>query len=197
MDKIEICNLALTRLGVANINHVEEATEAARACNQMYDVTRQIVLRKFPWPFATRRVELALLPTAPIDYEYAYRVPTDAVTIRQIIASNGKHISKRDKRYKILSDSAGRVIYAHLPLAAVEYTADIKDVSLFTVDFCDTLAWKLAAEIAMRLTGDINLVNNAINAYNAYFAETSADSENEQKPDQPYISPLITGRYCD
>lgn len=197
MDKIEICNMALTRLGVANINRIDEASEPGRACNQMYETVRQLVLRKYPWPFATRRVELALLPAAPIDYEFAYRAPSDAVTLRHLIASDGTKITERDKRYKLLSDEYGRVIYSHLPLAAVEYTANITDTNLFPVDFCDALAWKLAAEIAMRLTGDLNLVNNAVAAYNAYFAEAAADGENEQKPDAEYVSPLVWGRYYD
>ena len=68
MDKITICNMALSRIGVQNLDRMDEASEPARLCTQFYDVARKNVLRRFAWPFATRRVSLALLDTEPGDY---------------------------------------------------------------------------------------------------------------------------------
>lgn len=192
MDKIEICNLALSRLGVENIERIDETSEAARACNQFYEPTRRTVLRRFPWPFATRRVKLALIEGEPVDYEYAYRYPSDAIKIRELYAAEcRRHVGK----YKILSDDEGKVLYTDVELAAVEYTADIDDVSLFDDTFIEALSWKLASEIAIRLTNNPALASNAIQAYQAYFSEAAAQGTNEEKPKKQYVNPLEVARF--
>ena len=60
MNNIEICNLALGRIGVEEINRMDEASQPARICTRYFDFTRQNVLRRFPWTFATKRVQLLL-----------------------------------------------------------------------------------------------------------------------------------------
>lgn len=49
MNNIEICNLALGRIGVDEINRMDEASQPARICTRYFNFTRQNVLRRFPW----------------------------------------------------------------------------------------------------------------------------------------------------
>lgn len=84
MDKVEICNIALNHIGVATIERLDEASEPARVCRRCYDYVRQAVLRKFPWTFATRSVQLAALQDVPPNWKYAYRYPADAVCLRMM-----------------------------------------------------------------------------------------------------------------
>ena len=194
MNKIEICNIALARIGVAPIETMNEASEAARACNQYYDFVRRNVLRKYPWTFATRRVTLAQIDMQPPDYKYAYRYPTDALALRKMYNKTYCGLPEKN-RYKIISDQGGRVIFTNVEAANIEYTADVQDVTLFDDEFIEALGWKLAAEIAFMLTGNMNIAQTCVQAYNAYFAEASADNAQEENVPDAQLDRLALARF--
>ena len=194
MDKIEIVNVALGRIGVAAIESMNEASEPARVATRYYDLTRQLVLRKFPWGFATRRVQLALLDVEPNDYKYAYRYPADVLYLRGLYNENfDKPIHSHN--FKILSDKNGKVLYTDIDHAYIEYTADIKDSTLFDAQFVEAFAWKLAAEIAFILTGNLNIAQNAIRAYNAYVNEAMGNDAEEDNEAEELVDRLVDARW--
>lgn len=194
MDQITISNMALSHIGVANIDRMDEASEPARLCRQFYDMARKSVLRRFPWPFATRRVTLGQLDTEPGDYGYAYRYPAKCVTIRKLFDEKFRMIPEY-QRYKILSDKEGRVVYANVEKCVAEFTADVTDCDLFDDGFVEALSWKLAAEIAFKLTGNQNIQNQCLQAYNAYFEENSVDADNEENELDPRLDSFARARY--
>lgn len=194
MNKIEICNIALARIGVAPIESMGEASEAARACSQYYDFVRRGVLRKYPWTFATRRVTLAQINTQPPDFNYAYRYPANALALRKMYNANYCGLPEANQ-YKIISDREGKVIYTDVENANIEYTADIEDVSLFDDEFIEALGWKLAAEIAFMLTGNIDIAQTCVQAYNAYFAEAAADNAQEENVADAVLDRLALARF--
>lgn len=194
MNDIEICNIALGRIGAEAIERMDEASAAARICRRYYDFTRQSVLRKFPWTFAVRRVYLALLAEKPPDYKYAYRYPADALCVRKLYDRQMLG-NAEDNQYRILADTEGRKIYTDVAEAWIEYTADVKDESLFDSQFIDALAWKLAAEIAVALSGNVSIMQNCIQAYNAYFAEAAGEDADEENVFDPVADRLALGRW--
>lgn len=194
MDKIEIINLALARIGVASIERIDEASEAARQCNAFYDHVRRTVLRKYPWSFASKRVALALLPEKPDAYTYAYRQPSDALYVRRLY-QKGSCKPWDNKHYKCTADKEGRVIYTRVEFAEVEYTADITDTSLFDDGFIEALSWKLAAEVAFTLTGKQDIAANAIQGYNAYFTEAAGEDAAEDYEPEEYVNRLAMARF--
>ncbi len=194
MDIVEICNLALSRIGMVTINGIDEASEAARLCNQFYDVTRKVVLRRSAWPFATRRIQLARIDVQPKDYLYAYRYPNNCVCLRKLYTENYRRLPDFN-HYKVLSDTAGRILYTDIENAWMEYTADIKDCTLFDDEFVQALSWKLAAEIAFKLTGNASIMTSCLQAYNAYFTEAVADASNEQNELNPVLDSLAIARF--
>ena len=197
LDKIDIANLALSHIGVASIERMDQPTEAARAVEQFYDHVRRTLLRSFYWTFAVRRTELALVESDLKDYRYAYRYPSDALRIRRVYCK-GNRMPWRKERYEIVSEGTGGVIYTNVQYACMEYVANITDTSLFDDLFVDAFSWKLAAEVAMRLTGKIELANNAIQAYNAYIAEAQGINANENREPEPYVNRLAAARLgCD
>lgn len=184
MDKIEIVNIALGRIGVAAIESMGEASEAARVATRYYELTRQLVLRKHPWGFATRRTQLALLETKPEDYKYAYRYPADVLYLRGMY---NEYFDKpiHSHHFKIMSDKSGKVLCTDIPHAYIEYTANIEDATLFDAQFVEAFAWKLAAEMAFILTGNMGIAQNAVQAYNAYVSEAMGnDAEEDNEPEQ-------------
>lgn len=194
MDAIEICNIALTRIGVAEIERMDEASEPARKCNSIYHFTRQNVLRKFPWNFATKRVQLALIDEDTPDFKYVYQYPADALALRLIYNEHFRGIPKNNQ-YRIMNNGSGRKIYTNIEKAYIEYTADIKDASLFDAEFIEAFAWKLAAEIAFNLTGNMNITNQCVQAYNAYFIEAAGNDAAEDNFMDPVLDRLALARF--
>lgn len=194
MDKIEIINLALARIGVAAIERIDEPSEAARQAKAFYDHARRTVLRKYPWTFATRSSELALLPEKSTAYKYAYRYPADALCLRRLYKIGSRKPWDR-KYFKSASDKEGRTILTNMKFAEVEYTADITDTTLFDDGFIEALSWKLAAEIAFALTGKIELANNAVQAYNAYFADAAGEDAAEDREPEEDVNTFAMARF--
>lgn len=194
MDKIEIINLALARIGVAAIERLDEPSEAARQVQAFYEHTRRTVLRKYNWSFATRRVGLALVPATLNDYKFAYRYPTDAIYVRRLYQEGSKK-PWDNKHYKIMSDKEGKIICTRQKFAEAEYTADITDTTLFDDGFVEAFSWKLASEIAFTLTGKPDLATNAVQAYNAYFTEAVGEDAAEYQETEQYVSRLAMARF--
>jgi len=198
MDKIEICNMALSRIGESPIEALTENSEAARKCNQFYEHDRRVVLRRYPWPWATRRVELAAMPDSPQDYQYAYRYPADCCYLRKIyaVASDGHLLPLPDfVSYKVVSDASGLVLYTNEPRVVAEYTADVKDVALFDEIFCEALSWKLASSIAFKLTGNAQISQMAESEYQTMFDIAVSDAEDEQNEKTPELNTFIRARF--
>lgn len=200
MDKIEICNNALTRIGMSPIEALTEASEEARRCNQFYESDRRIVLRRYPWPWATRRVELARSSTdnkIPQNYANAYRYPADCACLRKIYAVDGDRLMPLPDfiSYQIVSDVTGLLLYTNEPRVIAEYTADVKDVALMDDIFCEALSWKLASSIAFKLTGNMQIAQMAISEYERIFLTAAADAENEQNVKTPELNTFVRARF--
>lgn len=194
MDSIEICNVALRRIGVTEIERMDEASEPARACSRFYDFTRRNVLQRFPWTFATRRVQLARVDEKAPDFEYVYQYPKDALAVRLMYNDSFTGLPKKNE-YRIMSSNTGRKIYTNIENAWLEYTADVKDTSLFDDQFVEALSWKLAAEMAYSLTGNMNIANNCVQAYNAYMVEAAGSDAAEDNMLVPHLDRLALARF--
>lgn len=194
MDSIEICNVALRRIGVTEIERMDEASEPARACSRFYDFTRRNVLQRFPWTFATRRVQLARVDEKAPDFEYVYQYPKDALAVRLMYNDSFTGLPKKNE-YRIMSSNTGRKIYTNIENAWLEYTADVKDTSLFDDQFVEALSWKLAAEMAYSLTGNMNIANNCVQAYNVYMVEAAGSDAAEDNMLVPHLDRLALARF--
>lgn len=194
MNNIEICNLALGRIGVEEINRMDEASNAARICTRYFDFTRQNVLRRFPWTFATKRVQLAQLDETAPDFKYVYQYPTDALALRLMYNEHFMGLPK-DNHFRLMNGAGDRKIYCDIPNAWIEYTADVKDSELFDAQFVEAFSWKLASEMAFSLTGNMNLVTNAIQAYNAYFTEAAGEDAAEENDKEAVQDRLANARW--
>lgn len=194
MNKIEICNVALGRIGQETIERIDEASETARQCNRFYDLTRKQVLRGFPWSFALRRVQLAQLTTSQKDFAYCYRYPSDALCVRAMYDESFEE-DYRSNHYKIIGDAEGKVICTNIASAWMEYTADVQDTTVFDPQFVDAFAWKLASEIAYKLTGKLELMQNCIQAYNAFITDARTEDAHEDNYPEEESNRLADARF--
>ena len=166
-SKVEIVNIALSRLGADSINTLTEATEGARQANLLWNSVRDLVLRDFPWNCATKTGILAQVAdyTHP-EWEYIYQSPAESVYARRIF--NGGSKAKKDPeefRVTISPSGTSKIILARIPGAYLEYTARITDPNLYDGLFVDALAWRLGAEMAMPVTGNAAYMEKFLEAY--------------------------------
>jgi hypothetical protein len=89
-SEVEICNLALAHFGSrSNISSLTEASEEARHCRLHYANIRDSLLQMLDWDFARRYTFLATLDeTAPGDWLYAFALPADCITPRDVVTSS-------------------------------------------------------------------------------------------------------------
>ncbi len=139
--RLQIANGALIKLGGRTISSLAGTDKESRLCNDRLDPCRQIVLRSYAWPFATKRVELTTLTTTPaFGYSNAFVLPTDCL---RVVTVNEGDEQYRTENGVLLSDASSiRLRYVY------DYTAD----SFTDPLFCEALSLYLAWDIAYALT---------------------------------------------
>lgn len=141
---VQICNLALARIGVTDgIAALSDNLAEARACQLAYEPCRDDLIGSYDWPFARRSAALGLVAEDPTEeWGYSFRVPSDCLLARRIDQGGD---------YEIAGDSSGRLLYANAEAVTLSYTARIDDVGLIPHQVAMALAWRMAVELAPAL----------------------------------------------
>ena len=190
MDQVEICNLALVRIGAPNtITAIGEGTVESNALQKVWESSQNEVLSDHPWSFATKIQELAAASADPdLDtWEYAYQVPNDCLVVRQL--------TNRDTKYEVVGDE----IHANAEDddAWVIYTKTISDPEDLPTKVASALGFKLAINIAVQILGDRkgpNLIKSLYDLYEKALDDAKAfDAKQENNPVDDNDS-WITGR---
>lgn len=181
--QIDIWNLALGHLAQTPVGAVDEETSQAQALDRVWDIARRAVLSEIPWSFATVISELAELATytPPDNWLYGYQYPTNCVRVWKVYdptllgglvtpvnnppiypLPDRKKYLKVGSEFRVLYDPTlnKRAICTSVEDALCEQTYDLQDTTLYDAAFVDALGYKLAAMIAMPMTGDPNMAIN-------------------------------------
>ena len=198
-SEAEICNLALTHLGVGKeIQNLDtDKSEEASACKRVYDTCRDTTLRDYPWPFATRVRELSLIEENPNDeWNYSYRYPSDCLKMRRLLSGIRTPTNEQRAPYKIIQDDAGLIVYTDQENACAEYVKRETNPDKYPADFIMALSWRIAMYVAPRLTsGDpYNLRQQAQQMYEFELTRAARNSFNESQPDVEPPSELESSR---
>lgn len=146
---VDICNSALTLVGAATITSLSDNSPEARACSVQYDSTRRDELRKHPWNFAIKRVQLAPDATAPaFDFDYQFTMPSDCL---RVILPADDQLDWQIEGRKILSNY-GSTTSSSGTVLNLRYVADIEDATQFDASFYSVFATALACDIVEKLT---------------------------------------------
>jgi len=146
ITEIDICNLALRKVGAQTIMALDEASENARLCRQFYPRVRDTVLRLYPWNCATRRAKLTALSEAPaFGWARQYPLPVDCLFVQRM--------EYQDIPFKI----EGRVLLTDWAEANIIYTARLEDVSQYDNLLVQAIYTMLAAEISTSLRQDAKM----------------------------------------
>lgn len=206
---VEICNLALIRIGhttIASLTTGTTASKAATLCALQFPICRDALLRAHPWNFAIARSTLAQDATTP-NHEFTYRhaLPSDCLkVIRTSWEANGfvgvavygfpgqMGYANETIPYRI----EGRYLLTNESTVSIEYIARITDVAQFDDLFTDVLAQRIAAEIAMALTDNASLTQGLWKLYTEKLAEARTTDAQEGTPREVVdLSPWIAARF--
>lgn len=184
-DTLRIVNVALSRLGISQqiVNIATDTVIEAVVTRLEYPDAVQATLRDFPWPFATRYVQLAVVTTNPnSDWAFAYRQPTDCLFERRLVVKRHGAIDPEPPAFQLATDDTGGLIFTNLANAVLEYTARPKCPHTRSEPlFRDAVAWRLAAALAPALT---RLTDAAINCTKMYWT-TIDQARQVLRPNNP------------
>lgn len=178
-SKVQICNLAMSRIGAARIISLTDGTETANILNTIFDDIADDVMVSGPWTSTIFRAELAAINTTPVyDYAYAYQLPADPYCLKVL---DVYEYNSGDTDYKI----EGRTILCNKSSLKIRYIGRILP-DYFDVMLRRAVVSRIVAETVYTLTGDKSVANNAWNQY--YRDVQEALSINNQQGSTPLIS---------
>jgi hypothetical protein len=195
--KIDICNLALGLIGKDTIQSLTATNEAARKCNQVYEIAKRSLLRKHDWGFANKTVPLSLIADETIPgWDFLYTYPTDAVLIRKILNEGSANTDLgADWIETITPDSLVKAIATNQEFAYAKYSANIDDTEMFDYAFVEAFSALIASMIAFPLTGDIKISQQMYAYYKEKLADATVSNKNEQKPPKNDNSSYVDVRF--
>lgn len=197
MNTVEVCNLALARIGHGSsqpLVSIDDASEAARACKRVFPSLLRLMLREAPWPFAIKAVELQPVNTTVPGWQHVYAKPTDALNILAITSADtdpwGVSARYVTRGFRLI----GAVVACHESPAWAWYVADIADPVNADASFKDALAWRLAAELALTVKADPQLQRVAMEQAQMALSKALAAMGNEGRDDTAWEAESIRVR---
>ena len=163
---VGIVNSALIKLGADTIAALTEDSPEARAANARYEALRDEVLRAHPWNFALARTELAQLLDAPaFGAAHHYQLPADCLRVLTMDGDDAFEIEGN----RLLTDAGS---------ARILYVRRVADPNLFDAMFRETLALRIAADLAYKLVSSTSLSQSMMQLYRDHLAlSRSADAQ--------------------
>jgi hypothetical protein len=151
--------MALSHLGVGTEiqSDTEDSTEA-NACRRFFEQCRDELLSEFPWPFATKTAELALVANDPtVEWAFSYRYPEDCLKVQRIIGYERNESRNSRVPYLIQSDGdGGMLLYTDWQDTEngtfLVYTMRADDTSRWPTPFVQAMGFLLASYVGARVT---------------------------------------------
>ncbi len=140
LTPLDICNLALSRLGESPIPELDSnGSLPSRMCYMHYHPVRREVLCANRWSFATVSTTLqsAEESTGDDTHQLRHSLPVDCL---RVLGVNSRSWTLR-----------GRAVYCPAASIRLLYIADVEDTSLFEPLFVEALALRLAWKLCIPL----------------------------------------------
>lgn len=198
-SKTEICNMALSHLGIGKeVSDIEtESSEEAHACNRMYDVALETTLRDFNWPFANRVETLALVEEDPnSEWSYSYRYPVGCVKIKKILSGIRNDTRQSRVPYEFANDDSGQLIYTDQEDAEIKFTYLVDSPEFYPADFVMALSFRIAFLVAPRIAGGdpFKTGDRALALYRETIRVAQASAMEEEQSEEDVDSEFIRER---
>lgn len=199
-SEVDICNLALARLGdnatVASIDPPEGSAQAEH-CARFYAIARDSLLEMHAWKFATRRVQLAQLSAESWNWSFAYAEPNDSLKLLAVLPASADSDADTQE-YETETDSSGNpIILTNQEAASLRYVANVTDTTVFSPLFVDSLAWLLASYLAGPvIKGDTGaaMSRTCLQSFMIAFSNAKVSDANQRKVRPEHTPAWIGGR---
>lgn len=155
---LDICNLALAKLGEAPLSAINpNGNTASRLCYMHYHPARREVLVSNRWSFATTSaiISSAETPSAPdsdLPRALSHALPMDCLRVLEV-SSPGWALR-------------GRSIYCPAVSIRVRYISDVEDPTCFDPLFTDAFCTLLACKLCIPLTASTTARQMLMDEYN-------------------------------
>lgn len=181
-SEVSLVNIALTELGQAPIVSLDDKTDAARLAKQRYPDTRDAVLREHWWNRATTRVQLPRLAEDPLfGWGAQYAIPNDFIRMWGI---ETRWVSDYQiEGSKILVDWGGDPVTSDAGALNIVYVFRLTEVVNMDELLKQSIAMKLAATMAIKLTSSVSLKQAMEQLYRAQLAEAQFVDSKENPMD--------------
>jgi len=181
--EVEICNSALSKLGVEPINTLSDNTKKARLCNAQYPKIRDWLLRRHPWNFAVKQVSLTPEVATPVfGYQYQYILPADFIRLFKNSDPNCPFTLQ------------GKRLYTDDPTIDFYYVYRVTVPDMFDATFTELLATFLAADMCYALVQSRELQQTMTAQGEEYLREIRSINAQEKYPDALDPDYLINAR---
>lgn len=174
-----IANRALTIIGGSGqITSLNDNTKGARVMNRNFTPILEELLTQHNWGFAIKRASLAALTEEEVEaavpdneFTNAFAMPDDCLKPILVLP---KYIEWQRE---------GEYILANSDELTLKYIYRVTDVNLFTPEFAELFAKKLAAAGCMSISQSVTLTDKLDKEYLKYFQwATSDDSKGSGTP---------------
>jgi len=170
MNKVQVANLALSNLGEAPIQNLNDNNARARIANSRVDDVIRTVLRMHDWNSAMTRVALSKIDDPLFGWNSTFQLPADYIKVIEVWP-----ISKfRVQGQNLLSNEATlNLLYIYEP----------EDINSLDVLLAEAIALKLAVEITETLTGKDGLKDRMMQKYLMALQEARSANSKDKTPE--------------
>lgn len=197
-----IVNIALGKAQVTTrlTDLSTDTGKEAKRGRDIYEQTRDAMLRSHVWNFSKTRVELAeVTPDSTlIGFDKAFGLPADY--LRTIAVSPVDADSARIK-YKletvIESSAYVRVLLTNSTTLFLRYVRQVTEIGLYDPLFIEAFTWMLAADFASSIEKSNSHAEFCMTEYRKKLAEARAANGVEDFPDEYPLGSWVTERFVE
>ena len=188
INAVNICNQAFLKLGMQQIQDLEEQNKQSRTAKGLFNFVYQELLSIYPWQFAISVKKLSPDTQKPqTDYEYAFLLPNNIKRVISVKSGNASTAHSVDYRL------VGEYIYANQTPIFTKGVV-IPPVAEIPAHFLSALVEKLCVEFA-RAFGDSDDVTKAVAFYDRALQNAKNVEQSNEPPETLVSYDLINVRY--
>ncbi len=182
VSSVSICNQALGWLGEDSIITLDPpiTTKSQQLCADNYPDLRDAVLEEREWTFAVRRFELTPLVATPVyGYPNQFLLPNEVLRVLNLpwgstdifggllglAGGASADLQQQFPDWRVESIDSGTVVLANLDRIRIRCIVRIVNEKLWSPMFVQSLAARIAADLAMPLTNNRVLQKDMWNLY--------------------------------
>jgi hypothetical protein len=158
-SKIQICNMALSRLGASTITSLTDGTQEAKLCNTFFDTIADRVMMQGSWTSTLRRVTLAQTATTPtFGFTYTYQLPVDpkCLKVLNVDETYSGQVVYSIEDDKLLTDEGS---------VKIRYVAQLTDTEDWDPMLTEAVEIALGSYLALPITGNKTLAQEMRTEY--------------------------------